>query len=359
MAWRLIHDTAFAVDFAFQNAASTASFTKATMDTQHTTPPAHQSLPKIRSVCVIGGSGFVGRHIVQRLQDAGYDIRVPTRRYEDAKSLIVLPNIEVVEANVHAPGVLQAMLSGMDAVINLAGILHQRSANSGDFQRVHVELPRRIAQACAAQGVKRLLHMSALNVDMQSKSAYLRSKALGETHLRNPGMAVSVFRPSVIFGPEDAFLNQFAALLRRLPVLALACGDAKLQPVYVEDVARAFVASLENPATFGQIYHLCGPKAYTLQQLVQYVSDLQQRRRWIFTLGKRASYYQAWLLEKVPGQLRTRDDYHALLGNSVCPGAFPAVFGFQPTALEAVAPQYLGPQAMISPYDAWRGSARR
>ncbi len=316
-------------------------------------------MEKIDTVCVIGGAGFVGRHIVRLLQASGYTVRVPTRRYESAKDLIVLPDVEVVEANIHDPQDLAALLSGMDAVINLTGILHEGSAGRGTFQQVHVALPGKIAQACAALGIRRVLHMSALNADAQSQSAYLRSKAQGEAQLRKDSLALTVFRPSVIFGPEDNFLNQFAALLRRLPVLALACGASKLQPVYVEDVARAFVSSLENPATVGQSYALCGPTVYTLQQLVQYVSALQQHRRWIFTLGKRASYYQAWLLEKLPGKLMTRDDYHALLGNSVCEGAFPAVFGFQPTALEGVAAQYLGSQALISPYDAWRGQARR
>lgn len=316
-------------------------------------------MEKIDTVCVIGGAGFVGRHIVRLLQASGYTVRVPTRRYESAKDLIVLPDVDVVEANIHDPQALAALLSGMDAVINLTGILHEGSAGRGTFQQVHVELPRKIAQACAAHGIQRVLHMSALNADAQAKSAYLRSKAQGEAQLRKGALALTVFRPSVIFGSEDNFLNQFAALLRRLPVLALACGNSKLQPVYVEDVARAFVSSLENPATVGQTYAMCGPRVYTLQQLMQYVDELQQRQRWIFTLGKRASYYQAWLLEKLPGKLMTRDDYYALLGNSVCDDAFPAVFGFQPTSLEAVAPQYLGPQAMISPYDSWRGQARR
>ena len=317
-------------------------------------------MEKINTVCVIGGAGFVGRHIVHLLQAAGYTVRVPTRHRERAKPLLVLPNVEVIEANVHAPQALVELLSGMDAVINLTGILHERGTRYGNFQQVHVELPRKIAQACNAQGVQRLLHMSALGADAQARSAYLRSKAQGEALIRaNDALIATVFRPSVIFGPEDAFLNQFAALLRRLPVLALACGAAKLQPVSVQDVARAFVSSLENSATFGQAYDLCGPQVYTLQQLVEYVSALQQRRRWIFSLGARASYFQAWLLEKLPGKLMTRDDYHALLGHSVCACAFPAVFGFQPTALEGIAAQYLGPQAVGSSYDLWRGQARR
>ena len=322
-------------------------------------PLPRKQLFKIQNVCVIGGSGFDGQHIVHQLQAAGYNIRVPTRRFESAKALIVLPNVEVVEANVHEPVALAGVLRGMDAVINLTGILHEGGVRHGKFQQAHIALPRMIVQACLKQGIKRLVHMSALNADTHSKSAYLRSKAQGEAMVRSEALAVTVFRPSVIFGPEDAFLNQFSALLRRLPVLALACGDAQLQPVYVEDVARAFADSLENAATFGQTYKLCGPKVYTLQQLVQTVSRLQQQRRWIFTLGERSSYYQAWLLEKLPGQLMTRDDYYALLGNSVCGCAFPEVFGFQPTALLAIAVQYLGPAAASSPFDFWRGKARR
>lgn len=314
---------------------------------------------KIGTVCVIGGSGFVGQYVVQQLHNAGYAIRVPTRNTERAKALLVLPAADVVEADVHDPLQLSQALSGMDAVINLAGILHERSAKRADFRRVHVELPGKIVKACRKHGIRRLLHMSALGANLGAQSAYARSKAQGEDRLRNATLNLTVFRPSVIFGPEDAFLNQFAALLRHLPFLPLACGDAKLQPVYVQDVARAFVSSLENSATFGQTYELCGPKIYTLQQLVEYVSALQQRRRWIFSLGARASYLQAWLLEKLPGKLMTRDDYHALLGHSVCGCAFPAAFGFQPTALEAVAAQYLGPEAMASSYDLWRGQARR
>ena len=337
--------------------------------TSHENPFAPRVLPpKIRTVCVIGGAGFVGRHIVRLLSAQGYTVRVPTRHRERAKALIVLPGVDVVEANMHDPNALSELLAGADAVINLAGILHEATvgridkpgAPRGDFYAVHIELPRKILQACAKQGIKRLLHMSALHADATAQSAYLRSKGVGEALMRESGLAhsenerwyldgpkfthgqslaVTVFRPSVIFGPEDSFLNQFSRLLRRLPVMALACGNAKLQPVFVEDVARAFVTSLENPATFGQAYDLCGPKIYTLRQLVEYVARLQGRKRWIFSLDARWSYFQAWLLELLPGKLMKSDDYYALQGGSVCGCDFP--FDFQPTALEAIAPKYL------------------
>ncbi|MDP1681867.1 MAG: complex I NDUFA9 subunit family protein [Burkholderiales bacterium] len=358
------------------------------MTSQENQTKAHAALPKIRKVCVIGGAGFVGRHIVHLLDNGGYEVRVPTRHRERAKDLIVLPGVDVVEADIHDPSVLSSLLEGMDAVINLVGILHEKnvgridkpSARRGDFHQAHIELPRKIVQACAKHGIKRVLHMSALNADATSSSAYLRSKGAGEAMLREVGqphsdnerwyldgpkftrgqrMAVTVFRPSVIFGPEDSFLNQFACLLRRLPVMALACGQSKLQPVYVEDVARAFVLSLENPATYDQAYDLCGPKIYTLQQLVAYVAQLQGIKRPLFSLNDRLSYFQAWLLEMLPGKLMTRDDYYALLGNSVCGCDFPAVFGFQPTTMEVIAPKYLAQGVEHSHYDGFRCNARR
>lgn len=358
------------------------------MTSQETNLAALTALPKIHKVCVIGGAGFVGQHIVHLLHNGGYEVCVPTRHRERAKELIVLPGVDVVEADIHDPLALNQLLDGMDAVINLVGVLHEQkvgridkpNARRGDFHLAHVELPRKIIQACAKHGIKRILHMSALNADATARSAYLRSKGAGESMLREAGqphsenerwyldgpkftrgqhMAVTVFRPSVIFGQGDSFLNQFACLLRRLPMMALACGEAKLQPVYVEDVARAFVASLENPATYGQAYDLCGPKVYTLEQLVRYVAQLQAIKRPIFSLGDRLSYLQAWMLEMLPGKLMTRDDYYALQVNSMCACAFPEVFDLKPTPMEVIAPKYLAPGVVHSPYDRFRCKARR
>lgn len=346
-------------------------------------------LPPIRSVCVFGGSGFVGQHVVHRLHEAGLFVRVPTRRRERAKELLVLPNVDVVEADIHDPATLTRLLAGMDAAINLVGILHEDrvgrvdlpSARRGDFHEVHVELPRRIIHACRAQGVRRLLHMSALGANPVAQSAYARSKGVGEAlvreadlpnresderwyldgpkFIRGEAMATTVFRPSVIFGRGDSFLTLFARLVRRLPVLPLACPHARFQPVFVEDVARAFAEALSNPATFGQAYDLCGPRVYTLLELVQYVASLEGRHPIIIPLSDRLSYWNAWLLEHLPGSLMTRDNYYAMQTDNVCHGPFPAVFGFEPLALEAVAPHYIGPGAVRSRYDELRCAARR
>lgn len=341
---------------------------------------------KIKKVCVLGGAGFVGSHVVNKLEMAGHTVRVLTRKREHAKSVSVLPNVEVVECNVFDPSDLVRNFSGMDAVINLIGILNEKtpsrvdkpSARRGSFHEVHVELPRKVVHACAESGVRRLLHMSALKADPNAPSAYLRSKGLGEAIVRESGMqhsenenwylngpkfvhgyglATTIFRPSVIFGREDSFLNMFAGLLRISPVLPLASPGAKFQPVFVEDVAHAFVASLNNQAAFWQAYDLCGPKVYTLRELVDLVASLTGRHRKIINLSSQLSYLMALAMEWMPGpKLMTRDNYYSMQLDSVCDCAFPDVFAIKPRALEAVASDYL---SQSHHYQGFRSSAGR
>ncbi len=319
---------------------------------------------QINNVCVIGGSGFVGRHIVHLLAAQGRRVRVPTRNRERAKELIVLPTVDVVQAEVHDDEKLRQMLKGMDAAINLVGILHEE--RSGDFRQVHVELPLRVARMCASLGVKRMLHMSALNADANGPSSYLRSKGEAEAALRQTAqeLALSIFRPSVIFGREDNFLNLFAKLLKYFPLLFLGSPQARFQPVFVEDVAHAFVLSLDKLDTFGKSYDLCGPKVYTLRNLVDYAAQLTGRRRSIIDLGDRLSYLQAWAMEFLPEILRkelplTRDNYYSMKVDSVCGCDFPEIFGFKPTALEAVVPLYLTGSTPRGRYRGFRFKARR
>ncbi len=300
----------------------------------------------IQNICILGGGGFVGHHLVALLAERGYKIRVPARRREAVKDLIVLPTVEVVETDIHDPASLEKLFNGMDAVINLVGLLHESNtgkndnpqARRGSFQHAHVELPRKVVQACKASSVARLLHMSALGAEANSRSAYQRSKAAGEALVMQSAddLAVTVFRPSVIFGPGDSFLTLFADLLQLAPVVPLAGAGARFQPVYVGDVARAFADALDLPASHGQAYNLCGPNIYTLAELVRLTADSLGLCRLIVPLGETRSYLFARLMELKPGKkIMTRDNHYAMLTDNVCPDGFPALFG-HPTALESV-----------------------
>ena len=302
---------------------------------------------EIKKICVLGGSGFVGQHVVSKLCERGYEVRVPCRNINRAKHLTVLPTVSLVEADVHDPVVLKGLLRGMDAVINLVGILH--AEKRGAFRRAHVELPRKVVEACRATGVKRLLHMSALGGAADGLSRYLRSKGEGEAVVlaaHGEDLAVTIFRPSVIFGPEDSFLNLFARLLHWAPIFPLGSPTAKFQPVYVGDVAHAYVASLNNPATFGQRYDLCGPTVYTLQELVEFVARVKGLKRTVIPLSDEMSSLQAIVLGLMPVKMLTHDNYLSLKTDAVCGCPFPEVFGIQPAALEAEAPQYLAASAL-------------
>lgn len=293
------------------------------------------------TVLVLGGSGFVGRYVVGRLVTSGWRVVVPTRSRERAKHLLLLPTVDVIEADVHDAATLQQLASGVSAAVNLVGILNE--SRRGDFERVHVELPRKIVAACRATGVPRLLHMSALNGSPDGPSQYLRSKGEAESIVAASGLSWTIFRPSVIFGREDSFLNMFARLERLPIIMPLACPEARFQPVFVGDVARTFTHSLEDDRTHGERYNLCGPRAYSLRELVTYVGELTGYNRPVLPLGSALSRLQATMLEHLPGTLMSRDNLASMQLPNVCTGAFPLVFGFEPTALEAVAPEYLAP----------------
>lgn len=301
---------------------------------------------RARTICVLGGTGFVGRAIVERLMQPGRRIRIPSRVSARHRDMLVLPGVVLLDGDVHDPEFLRAMFDGADVAINLVGILNERRDDGRGFNHVHAELPAKVAAACRATGVARLLHMSALNAAPSAPSYYLRSKAAGEdaAHAAAPDVRVTSFRPSVIFGPGDSFINRFAQLLRLAPgVFPLACPDARFQPVYVEDVANAFVAAIGAYGTFGNRYDLCGPTAYRLRDVIAYIARLQQRHVRIIGLSDRLSRLQAALLEHVPGKPFSRDNYRSLSVDATCSrNALRSVFGIDPTPLERVAPAFIG-----------------
>jgi len=297
---------------------------------------------------VVGGGGFVGRHLVAALAARGARVTVPTRRRERAKPLILLPTVDVVEVEHLDARALTGLADGCDAVVNLAGVLYSPRARRGEqgpnhygpaFAQTHVELAQAVVGACREAGVKRLLHMSALGADPAAPSEYLRSKGIGErAALAADDLEVTVFRPSVIFGPDDRFLNLFARLAAFLPVLAVGSPDARFQPVYVGDVVLAFLAALEKRDAGGQRYDLCGPRVYTLRELVELACAMTGRRRMVIGLPEGLSYLQAWLMEMLPVKLLTRDNHCSMQVPSVCDCAFP--FGIHPEPLESVAPTW-------------------
>jgi NADH dehydrogenase len=308
-------------------------------------------------VLVIGGSGFVGRHLVAGLSAAGHEAIVLTRRRERARHLLLLPTVSVVEADPYDPATLARRARDVTAVVNLAGILHEHGRDT--FERVHVDLPRALAVACRGAGVARILHMSALGARPDAASRYLRSKAAGEAVIAESATAWTIFRPSVIFGPEDTFLNLFAKLARWFPVIPLAGAHARFQPVHVGDVATCFARALADDETAGARFALCGPKVYTLAELVRYVGETTGHPRPVIALGPGLSNLQARVMECLPGPLLTRDNLASMQHDSVCDGPFPPEFGITPAALEAIAPDYLAPRSRHSRFDLFRAHGGR
>jgi uncharacterized protein YbjT (DUF2867 family) len=309
------------------------------------------------TVLVVGGSGFVGRYVVHRLVNAGYRVVVPTRRRDNARHLFLLPTVQVVEADVGDAATLDRLVAGSAAVVNLVGILNEGGAET--FARAHVDVPANIIAACRSAGVRRFLQMSALNADPAGPSRYQRSKGEAEAAIVASGLDWTIFQPSVIFGREDSFLNLFAKLVRVLPVMAIGGADVRFQPVFVADVADCFVRALTADATIGQKYPLCGPRAYTLRELVRYVGEISGHERPVVALGPSLARLQARALEMLPGKLMSRDNLASMERDSVCDCPFPAIFGVTPTALEAVAPTYLSPAAARSRYDDFRAHSGR
>lgn len=298
---------------------------------------------KVSRVCIIGGTGFVGRHILGHLARAGIPARVLARHPQRHRDLGVPQGNEVRAITGWDIDTLAAAMADTEAVINLVGILNE--SRSVSFRQVHVELVERIVEACKVAHVGRLLHMSALHAsEANGPSAYLRTKGEGENRahtLGRPDIKVTSFRPSVIFGPDDSFINRFRQLMRIPGPLPLACPDSRFAPVYVGDVAAAFVQALTEPASIGRAYDLCGPRVFTLRQIVEYIAKHSGMRKPIIGLSDAASRLQARMLGHVPGRPFTPDNYLSLQVASVCEHNGLRELGIEPTDMDAVIPAVL------------------
>jgi NADH dehydrogenase len=303
------------------------------------------AIPSTRLVTVFGGSGFLGRHMVRALANEGWRIRVAVRRPNNALFLRPMGRvgqIQIVKANVQNEETVRAALKGADAAINLVAVLYQ--SGNQRFESLHVEAAERIARLAAELGVGRLLHVSALGVEGNERSRYARTKALGERRVREAFPRATIFRPSVVFGPEDDFFNKFAWLARLSPMLPLIGGGrTRFQPVFVGDIARATVKVLGDASTAGKTYELGGPETMTLKEVMELALRETRRNRLLLPIPFGLARVKGAVLGLLPRPLLTLDQVRLLESdNVVSDGA--ATFrdlGIVPEAAGAIIPSYL------------------
>ncbi len=317
-----------------------------------------------KHITLFGGTGFIGRQLAAQLVNEGYAVQIVTRNVERHKALKVLPTAKLVEVNTMDGKAMAALLAKTDAVINLVGILHGTPAQ---FDAAHHQFAQRLVSACVAAGVKRLIHLSALNADAtNAPSEYLRSKGRGEQAIlkaQESGIATTIFRPSIVFGHEDGFYNLFNKLLAVSPVLPVARPKAKFAPVYVGDVVSAILKALADTTTHNQIYHLGGPEIFTFEEIVHYIAKASGQKRLIVGLPDGLAKLQASVMGKLPIKLFTTDNFQSLLVDSVCPenGLQLKDLGIEAQRVDVIMGEHLarrGGQGRTSRYDDLRRGNR-
>ena len=293
-------------------------------------------------IVLLGATGFVGHHLLPELASAGHQCLVLCRYRHGCRDLTLVPNAELRQADVHDGAVLRKQLEGADAVINMVGILNESGRSGKGFGRVHVELTTKLIAACRETGVHRLLQLSALNAG-KGDSHYLRSKGQAEDLIRQAtDLDSTIIQPSVIFGEDDSFFNRFASLLSVMPVLPLACPQARLQPVWVGDVVKGMTIALADSNTVGRTLVMVGPKEYSLKELVEWTARTTGLKRRIVGLPDAASRLQGWLMDFVPGKPFSSDNYRSLQIDNTSTENSLWGLGVRPQSLESIVPGYLG-----------------
>ncbi|TVR95352.1 MAG: complex I NDUFA9 subunit family protein [Wenzhouxiangellaceae bacterium] len=313
-------------------------------------------------IFILGGSGFVGSHLVRRLAADGHAVTVATRHAPSARSLSVVPGVSIRQCRPHDLDSLTASLEGHDLAINLVGILNERGFGGKGFRRAHVELVEKMIIGCDAARVRRFIQMSSINAG-QGSSHYLQSRGQAEQLVlkaQTDGLLdTAIFRPSTIFGPDDSFLNRFASLLRISPLLPLARPEARFAPVYVGDVVEAFSRVIQAERLGGEVYELCGAEVWSLKELVVWLRDQLGLRRWVIGLPDWLGRLQGLAFDFVPGKPFSSDNYKSLLLDSVCSDNGFLRLDIQPWGMSQMAPSWLGEAGRQRRYQAYRSQAGR
>ncbi len=318
----------------------------------------------MHNICLLGGTGFVGRNLANSLTKIGWHVRVPTQQRERHRDLLMHSNLELISANIHDQEQLNNLIADCEIVINTVGILNESSRDGNGFNKAHTELPQKIIAVCQANNVRHLLHISAINADVsKAPSNYLRTKGIGESLVHAAdNLNVTSFRPSVIFGKDDSFLNKFATLLRvPSPIFMLPSAHAKMAPIWIDDVVSAMLQTIGKPEHYGKSYNLCGPTVYTLQELVVYTAKLLGVKRFIIPLGDKISHKMAQIMDFIPGKPYSVDNYQsATLENSCKNNNHLEKLGIVPHSLEEIIPQYfIAAKTQRESYSDFRNQARK
>jgi len=318
-------------------------------------------LSKIKNISILGGTGFLGQSLAARLTKLGYQVTIPTRKRESFRELLVLPNLKLVQTNTHDANEVSQAVTGSDAVINLVGILNETRSATQKFKAAHVDFTQTLIDICETQNIQRYIQVSALKAEADtSPSEYLRTKGEAETLVQKSNLQTTVFRPSVIFGENDSFVNKFAGLLKiPNPFFFLPVPNARFAPVHVNDVVEGIVRSIDDPSTYQQRYSCCGPKIYSMRELIQLIAKTMGVKRIVVGLNPFLSKFAASFLGMMPGKPFTKDNYQSLQINNICESNGLEKLGITPVSIESVIPAYLQERDTNFSFDEYRRTAGR